>query len=155
MVDLAGKIHNSLIARDKTLSVAESCTGGLLSKMLTDLPGSSSYFILGIVAYSNKAKESLLKVDSKIIQKEGAVSAKVAMAMANSVRNLAKADFGVVITGIAGPTGISVQKPVGLVFIAATSSKKSICSKFVFKGRRASIRKTASLKALELLNKIL
>lgn len=146
------QVHNLLIKDKKTVSVAESCTGGLLSKLLTELSGSSGYFILGIVAYSNKAKVNILGIPFSLIAEKGAVSREVAKRMAQSVRKLAKTDFGIGITGIAGPTGGTPQKPVGSVFIAVDSVNKKLCKKFFFLGRRATIRKKAALKSLELLN---
>lgn len=151
----ASQIHSSLIKRQKTVSVAESCTGGLLSKLLTDLSGSSKYFILGVVAYSNSAKVRILRISPLILAKKSAVSKDVAQKMAKSVRSLAKTDFGIGITGIAGPTGGSLQKPVGSVFIAIDSKTKKICKKLCFKGNRAAIRKKAALKTLELLRKFI
>ena len=154
MQDIALKIHTSLLKRPKTLAVAESCTGGLLSKLLTDIPGSSKYFTLGVVAYSNKAKERILKVPSSIIAKKGAVSYEVAQRMAEAARKLIKADIGIGITGIAGPSGSSQGKPVGTVFIALDTKNNKICEKFHFMGNRASIREKTALKALELLKTI-
>ncbi len=145
------KIHKALIKKQKTLAVAESCTGGLLSSFLTSLPDSSNYYILGIVTYSNKAKENILKIPHSIIQKNGAVSKVVAEMMANSVRRLAKADYGIGISGIAGPGGATPKKPIGTVFIAVIDQSKKISKKFVFKGKRTLIQRQAALKAMELL----
>jgi len=108
---LAGVVGRLLTERGKTLAVAESCTGGLLAKMLTDVPGSSEYFIEGLVTYANRAKERLLDV-------HGAVSAEVAEAMAQGCRRASGTDFAISITGIAGPGGGSANKPIGLVFVA-------------------------------------
>ena len=151
MAKISSQIHKILINHGKTISVAESCTGGLLSKLLTELSGSSNFFILGVVPYNNKVKESVLKIPGKIIRKNGAVSAEVAKRMAKSVKKIAKTDFGVGITGIAGPTGGSIQKPVGTVFIAVSDKKQTICRKYIFSGSRSMIRKKSALKALELL----
>jgi len=144
-------VRNLLVKYKKTISVAESCTGGLLSNLLTYISGSSRYFVLGVVPYSNKAKEKVLGIPGELIAKKGPVSKEVALAMSDSVRKLAKTDFGIGITGIAGPTGGTMTKPVGTVFIAINARNKKICKKFIFKGSRASIRKVAALKALELL----
>lgn len=146
------QIHRYLIKNKKTIAVAESCTGGLLSSILTQTPGSSQYFFLGIAAYSNTAKVSLLKIPAKLIMEKGAVSEEVAKNMAGCVRQLAKTDLGIGITGIAGPGGGSPEKPVGLVFIAIDGKNKRVCRRFIFKGSRISIRKTAVLKTLEMLN---
>ncbi len=155
MERLIAKIHQLLLKKEKTLAVAESCTGGLLSKLLTDLSGSSQYFKLGAVVYSNQAKQSVLGIPGRIIAKEGAVSAKVASLMASRARKLAASDFGIGITGIAGPGGGSKEKPVGTVFIAVESKGKKTCRRSLFKGNRASIRRQSALKALELLKTFL
>jgi len=149
------KIHDLLIQKEKTIAVAESCTGGLLSALLTRVSGSSQYFMLGVTSYSNSAKTAILKIPSMVIAKNGAVSKNVADRMAASVRRLAKTDFGIGITGIAGPTGNSPAKPVGTVFIAIDSKTKKICNRYIFKGSREAIREKAALKSLELLEKIL
>jgi PncC family amidohydrolase len=145
------QIHKLLIKNGKTIAVAESCTGGSLSHLLTSQSGSSKYFILGVIPYSNKAKSKILKISAKLIAQKGAVSREVAEKMAQAVRKLAKADLGIGITGIAGPIGGTPQKPVGTVFIAVSHKDKTFCKKSHFTGTRASIRKKASLKALELI----
>ena len=147
--------HNLLIKNKKSIAVAESCTAGFLSNLLTQIPGSSQYFILGVIAYSNKTKENILKIPTHIIAKKGAVSKNVAKLLAKSVRLMAKTDFGIGITGIAGPGGGSKEKPVGTVFIAIDTKNKKICNKFNFSGSRTTIRKKAALKALELLNRLI
>ena len=141
----------SLLKSGKTIATAESCTAGLLSSLLTQAPGSSKYFILGAATYSNEAKKKILGIPASIIRKNGAVSKETALLMTKNVRKLAKADFGISITGIAGPTGGSLAKPVGTAFIALSSKNKNICKKFVFKGSRNAVRKQATLKALKLL----
>ncbi len=151
MQNLIIQIHKRLLESGKTLATAESCTAGLLSALLTQFSGSSKYFILGIATYSNQAKEDILGIPSSAIRKKGAVSREIALLMAQNVKKLAKADFGISITGIAGPTGGTPQKPVGTVFIAISSKNKNACKKFIFKGNRNTIRKQASLQALQLL----
>lgn len=148
------QINKILIKNKKSIAVAESCTGGLLSNLLTQIAGSSKYFILGVVVYSNKAKINILKIPSYIIAKEGAVSKDMACRMAQSIRKLTYSDFGIGITGIAGPTGATPRKPIGTVFIAIDSENKKVCKKFHFIGKRITIRKKASLKALELLMRV-
>ena len=155
MKHVVNQVHKFLIKKKITLAVAESCTGGLLSKLLTDLPGSSKYFILGIVAYSNRAKHKLLGIPAKLTAQKGAVSREVARNIAKQVRKIAQTDFGIGVTGIAGPTGGTSQKPVGTVFIAIDTKNKNICKKFHFMGSRSLIRKKAALKSLELLKSIL
>lgn len=149
------QIHRLLLKNRKSIAVAESCTGGLLCAMLTQVSGSSQYFILGIVAYSNNAKETILKVPHMSIAKKGAVSKEVARKLAESVRKLAGADFGIGVTGIAGPTGATPQKPIGTVYISIDTKNKNLCKKFIFKGNRSVIRKKAAIKALELLKTVL
>jgi nicotinamide-nucleotide amidase len=149
------QIHSLLIKKRKTVTVAESCTGGQLSNLLTCLSGSSQYFILGVVAYNNKVKQGVLSIPASLIAKNGAVSLPVACLMAKSVRKLAGTDFGIGITGIAGPTGATPGKPVGTVFIAIDSKNKKICQKFHFTGNRSAVRKKAALKSLDLLKKML
>jgi len=155
MQTIATQIHNSLLKTKRTIAVAESCTGGLLSSLLTKESGSAQYFILGVVSYSNKSKENILSVPPKLIATKGAVSQETAQNMAQSVRKLAKTDYGISITGIAGPTGDTSQKPVGTVFIAISSTSKAICKQFNFSGNRASIRKQSATTALKLLRQFI
>ena len=155
MQDIVNHIHKLLIKNKKTIAVAESCTGGQLSNLLTQIPGSSAYFILGVVAYSNQAKATILNIPPAIIAKEGAVSKDVATVMAEAVRKKAKTDLAIGITGIAGPTGATEKKPLGTVFIAINSKRKKLCKKFYFKGNRLTIRKKTALKSLELLKSII
>lgn len=140
-----------LIKNGKTIACAESCTSGLISSLLTSISGSSQYFTLGVIAYSNKSKIKILHLPSSIISKYGAVSKETAILMAQNIRKIAKTDLSISSTGIAGPTGATIRKPLGTVFIAVSSKNKTICKKFAFKGTRASIRKQAALKALSLL----
>ena len=149
------QIHKLLLKKQKTLAVAESCTGGLLSYLLTSLSGSSEYFVLGLVLYNNLAKSSLLGIPACLIEQKGTVSGPIAVLFAERVMKLAKTDFGIGITGIAGPTGAKPNKPVGMVFIAVDSKKQKSCHKFHFSGSRSEIRKTAALKALQLLKPLI
>jgi len=144
-------VAKALLRKRKTIGVAESCTGGLVSHRLTNISGSSGYYKMGLVAYSNKAKENLLGVSAKLIAKYGAVSKQIALEMAIGIRFLASTDIGMAITGIAGPTGGTKSKPVGLVYIALASGKKRIVKEFRFKGSREDIKLQASRAALELL----
>ncbi|MFA5200685.1 MAG: nicotinamide-nucleotide amidohydrolase family protein [Candidatus Omnitrophota bacterium] len=145
------EIHNKLLTGKKTVSVAESCTGGLVSSLLTSESGSSGYFLLGVVAYSNKSKEKILGIPAKIIKKYGAVSCHVAKLMAENIRKKAGSDFGVSITGIAGPGGALKNKPVGTVFIGLSKKNKNICKEFLFCGNRQNIRNKSAREALHLL----
>ncbi|MDI6606493.1 MAG: CinA family protein [Candidatus Omnitrophota bacterium] len=153
MEPLISHIHSRLIKKTMTIAVAESSSGGLLAKTLTDISGSSNYFILGIVAYNNSAKKSILKIPAKVISLKDAVSEEVARRMAQGVRKLAKADIGIGITGIAGPTGGTAAKPVGTVFIAIDTKSKNFSREFCFRDSRSSVRKKSVTKALELLKR--
>jgi nicotinamide-nucleotide amidase len=136
-----------------TLAVAESCTGGLLAQRLTEVPGSSKYFIEGVVTYSNDAKTRALGVEPILLLEHGAVSAPVAEAMAEGIRKRADTDFGLAITGIAGPGGGSDEKPVGLVYIALASESGTEHRKLNIPGDRHLVRWRASQAALDLLRR--
>lgn len=155
MQDIVKQTHKLLIRKKMTIAVAESCTGGLLSSMLTRYSGSSAYFLAGTVVYSNKAKRDLLKIPAKSIDSHGAVSRQVAIAMAANVRKLAKADLGIGITGIAGPTGGTAEKPKGTVYISGASKHKIICKKHLFHGSRSAIRTRAAYTALIILKELI
>lgn len=136
-----------------TLAVAESCTGGLISQRLTDVAGSSKFFIEGVVAYSNDSKMKTLGVEPVLLLEHGAVSAEVAEAMAEGIRKRAGTDFGLSITGIAGPGGGSEEKPVGLVYIALADDAHAESRKLMIPGDRQLIRWRSSQAALDLLRK--
>ncbi|MBA2646761.1 MAG: competence/damage-inducible protein A [Pyrinomonadaceae bacterium] len=136
-----------------TLAVAESCTGGLIAERLTEVAGSSAYFTEGIVAYANEAKVRLLGVPSDLIAEYGAVSAEVAEAMAEGARARGETDFGLSVTGIAGPGGGSEEKPVGLVYIALSDDAHTEHRKLMLPGDRQLIRSRASQAALDLLRR--
>jgi len=142
------KIIQALIDRKKTLTTAESCTGGLLTHRLTDIPGCSKVLKAGLILYSNEAKEALLKIPSAVLKKHGAVSDEIAILMAKKVRSKFKTDFGI---GIAGPTGGSRSKSVGLVFVAVHTVNEALCLKCQFSGTRQQIKKQATQQALALL----
>lgn len=137
-----------LIKNRLTLSVAESCTGGLVSKTLTDIPGSSNFLLFDVVVYSNLSKVKLLKVPQKILKQFGAVSAETAQSMIQGLEKIIKTDISVSVTGIAGPTGGSKKKPLGTVFIGIKYRGKMIVQKYNFLGSREKIR-------LHTLNKIM
>ncbi|MGD8786376.1 MAG: nicotinamide-nucleotide amidohydrolase family protein, partial [Phycisphaerales bacterium] len=137
--------------RKKTIALAESCTGGTVAKMLTDLPGASEYFKYGWITYSNSAKTSELNVNPDLIEKYGAVSEQVAEAMAKGAREKAGADFAIGITGIAGPTGGTEQKPVGLVYISVDSSDFSETKRCLLSRNRQFTRLRAAQTALNML----
>ena len=134
-----------------TLAIAESCTGGLISNRITDVSGCSVYFIGGVIAYSNTIKERLLGVSSALIEKHGAISKQTALGMAKGIRRLARTEIGIGVTGIAGPTGGTKAKPVGLVYIALVTRKRQIIKEFRFKGSRKNIKFQASEAALKML----
>lgn len=148
---LEKRIGELLRERLLTIGLAESCTGGLVAGRITDAPGSSSYFMAGLVTYSNKAKTKFLSVPDEIIARHGAVSKIVAEHMAKGVRAAAGVDIGLSITGIAGPAGGSPEKPVGTVFIALATKKKTFVRKFLFSGGRREVRKHSSEEALTML----
>ncbi|MDD5561167.1 MAG: CinA family protein [Candidatus Omnitrophica bacterium] len=148
---IISEIHNQLLHQKKTIAIAESCSGGLLCAKLTQKPGASAYFLLGIVAYSNSSKEKILQVPAKLISKYGAISRQVAISMAEGIRKKSKADLGIGITGLAGPGGSSVNKPVGTVFISLSEKDKNICRRFTFRGSRHGIRNKTIAEALRLL----
>lgn len=149
-------ILGELLARQKkTLAVAESCTGGSIANLVTNIPGSSVYFMGGVTAYSNQAKIGILKVPERIVQEEGVVSRSCAIAMAQNVRVIFHADIGIGLTGIAGPDGGSTQKPVGSVYIAVTDGEKTICKLFRYEGDRMQIKEKASETALRMVKELL
>jgi len=146
-------VGRRLAMTEFTLAVAESCTGGLIAQRLTSVPGSSKYFIEGLVTYSNESKTRLLGVDKKIIREFGAVSQQVARDMARGVRHRAKTDFGLAVTGIAGPDGGTEEKPVGLVFIALADDAHTEHKRLMLPGDRELIRWRASQAALDMLRR--
>lgn len=150
---LAEVLEARLAARGETLAVAESCTGGLVAKQLTDVPGSSRVFWGGVVAYDNRAKETLLGVPSAMLARSGAVSAAVARAMATGLRGRAGVHHALSITGVAGPAGGSKGKPVGLVFAAWASRDGVRHWKKLFLGNRGEIRERASRWLLDALRR--
>jgi nicotinamide-nucleotide amidase len=142
-----------LVMRQKTLAVAESCTGGLLSERLTQIPGSSNYYLGGAVCYSNELKTRLAGVPPNLIEENGAVSKPVALALAEGIRKRTGASIGVGITGIAGPGGSSAEKPVGQVFIALADERGTQVREFRFPGDRERIRFWSTQAALEMLRR--
>ncbi len=135
---------------NKTIAVAESCTGGLVSDRLTNIPGISEFFLEGVVAYSNKAKIDILGVPEDLILKCGAVSPQVAKAMAEGIKNRSLANIGIGITGIAGPTGATKEKPVGLVYVAIVVDDSAEVKEYRFRGSRIDIKKFSANTALNM-----
>lgn len=146
-------VGDLLRANHATLATAESCTGGLLAGRLTEVAGSSDYFIEGVVSYANEAKIDLLSVPRELLETHGAVSEQVAEAMAAGIRARAGTTFGIGITGIAGPGGGSEEKPVGLVYIALADANESKARRLVFPGDRQFIRSLAVNAALDLIRR--
>jgi PncC family amidohydrolase len=148
--DPAQKVQELCLRRGWSIAVAESCTGGLLGGSLTDLPGSSGYFLGGVIAYSNDLKTSLLNIPSTLLDSEGAVSRPVVEAMAQGVAAVTNADCGISVTGVAGPSGGTPEKPVGTVWVAVSLPSGTVSRLFTFSGDRRVIREKTVEAALEL-----
>lgn len=150
----ASELVGLMIQNRFTLTTAESCTGGLIASAITDISGASAVFNQGVVTYANEAKTALLNVPLPMLAHYGAVSKAVARAMAEGARIKAGSDLAVAVTGIAGPTGGTPEKPVGLVYIAAASRDDSLVQQHLFSGNRQEIRMQAVLAALVLCREI-
>ncbi|KJS23422.1 MAG: hypothetical protein VR72_00950 [Clostridiaceae bacterium BRH_c20a] len=148
-------IGDLLLEKKLTLGTAESCTGGLIAKRITDISGSSEYFLGSVVAYDNSVKEKVLGVSGDTLLKFGAVSEETALAMAHGANKLLRTDFALASTGIAGPGGGTESKPVGLVYISLVGQNISICNKCLFLGNRDEIRRRSATLALNLLKRSL
>jgi nicotinamide-nucleotide amidase len=153
--ELPQLIGNILRETSRTIAVAESCTGGLLGKLFTDIPGSSDYFLGGVISYSNDMKIKMLNVPDATIESHGAVSEETARYMAEGIRNLSGATIGVSITGIAGPGGGTEEKPVGLTYVGLTTLEKTITRKHNFGTVRERNRMRAAYYALDMIRKYL
>ena len=151
LCDQAQKVLNKFAEKNLKISTAESCTGGLLSALLTEISGSSKVFDRGFVTYSNQAKNEMLGVKKETLESFGAVSKEVAKEMAEGALKNSKSDVSLAITGIAGPTGDSKRKSVGLVFIATCFDGKTLVQEFNFSGNRGEVRISAVASALEML----
>ena len=152
MKKLSKKIIKLLIKKNLKISLAESCTGGLLSSSITSISGSSKVFNLGIVAYSNEAKINILKISKKIIRIHGAVSHETCLSMLKNLNRISKTSISLSITGIAGPRGGTKKKPVGLVYIGIKKGNKTLVKKYLFKNKqRLLIQRAAVNKALNLI----
>ena len=153
-MNLNQKVFSILKKKKLKISIAESCTGGLLSTSITSISGSSKVFSMGLVTYSNQSKINILKIPKNIIQKYGAVSAQCCLSMVNNLSKISKSKMCVSITGIAGPKGGTKQKPVGLIYIGVKNGKKIVVSKNQFKNKgRSAIQKATVKKALNLILK--
>ena len=146
-------LHKKLIKKRMTISVAESCTGGLLAHNLTKLANSSKYFQMGLTTYSNQAKIKILKINKNIIKKHGAVSRECCLAMVKNLAKISKSKINVSITGIAGPGGGTKSKPIGLIYIGIKKSNKLLISKNIFSQRSRGLIQNATVKkTLEIIN---
>lgn len=153
--DMETVLGSLLRQHQLTLALAESCTGGLIAQRITNCPGSSAYFLGGVVSYANSLKSEFLGVPEDLLASRGAVSREVAEAMANGIRLRCRADIGLAVTGIAGPEGGSAEKPVGTVYMGIATASGNWVSKFHFKGDRGQIREMAGQTALDLVRKYL
>ena len=149
--DLSRRVGELLRARGLTVSVAESCTGGLLGDCLTDVPGSSDYFLGGVLSYSNDAKHRLLGVSDETLATHGAVSAVCAREMAQGVRRLLHSDVGISVTGIAGPGGGTDGKPKGLTYLCLATADREIDRSELWQGDRRANKESSALVALHML----
>tara|TARA_A100001011_G_C14248879_1_gene816923 strand:- start:536 stop:1003 length:468 start_codon:yes stop_codon:yes gene_type:complete len=155
-MSLNKKIFLLLKKKNLKISVAESCTGGMLSSAFTSISGSSKIFTMGMVTYSNQAKIDILKISKKIIKNYGAVSVQCCLAMANNLSKISKSNICISITGIAGPKGGTKQKPVGLVYVGIKKNKIIKINKYLIKNRgRRYIQNTTVKKALQLIHNFL
>ncbi len=148
MSRVAWRIQQGCVGSGWTLAVAESCTGGLITHQLTNVPGSSRYVLLAVVAYHDAAKVHLLRVPQRLLRRHGAVSASVVRRMAQGVWRVAGATFGLAVTGIAGPMGGTPRKPVGTVYIAIASARRTWTFYHHFRGSRLQIKRQAAETAL-------
>ncbi len=145
---LEQEVARLLLSLRITIAVAESCTGGLICHRLTNVSGSSDYLERGVVAYSNRSKTELLGISEQVIEEHGAVSEVCVRAMASSVKHLAGTDLGLSVSGIAGPTGGTLEKPVGTVYIAMAWNEDVQCWRHFFEGSRTEIKQQTSEEAL-------
>jgi PncC family amidohydrolase len=149
---LAARLQAACLARGLTVATAESCTGGLVAHLLTEVPGSSGYLRGGVVAYADEVKRSVLGVPAAVLEAHGAVSAQVAVAMAEGVRTAIGSDLGVAVTGVAGPDGGTAAKPVGLVYVAvAGGGAPAEVRRYLWPGDRSGNKAASAEAALELL----
>ena len=151
----AGLVGMFLVLKNATIATAESCTGGQVAERLTSVPGSSRYFLSGVICYSNESKMELAGIPPLLLEMQGAVSEEIARGLAESVREKVAATIGVGITGVAGPTGGSAEKPVGTVHVAVASPQEVRHRLFMFPGSRDRIRWQATQAALDMVRRVL
>lgn len=147
----AQQVVDLLLSRKKTLSLAESCTGGMIAAALVDCPGVSAALLEGCVCYSNEAKMRTLHVLTETLQQFGAVSSQCALEMVHGICDYTDSDYAIAVTGIAGPDGGSAEKPVGLVYMAVTDGVQERVARQVFAGGRTQVRQAAAVYALHML----
>ncbi|BCE00143.1 CinA family protein [Marinicellulosiphila megalodicopiae] len=152
---LVDELHQICELKNITISTAESCTGGLVSSNITEKSGVSSWFLGGVVSYANQCKQNILKVSAENLDTFGAVSEPVALQMAQGANRVTGSDFSVALTGIAGPEGGSIDKPVGTVWIAWAKHNQAKAECFLFEGDRNAVREQAVMQALKGLIKII
>jgi len=151
LVALAERIGELCRSAGITIALGESCTGGLVGHLVTEIPGASAYLRGGVVAYADAAKEAFLDVPPGALSEHGAVSAQVALAMAAGARGRFEADVGIAVTGISGPSGGSPQKPVGLTYVAVADAAGSTVRRFVWQGDRSANKRASARATLDLL----
>ena len=149
------KLYLNCVKKNLIVTTAESCTGGMISSAIVHINGSSQIFKSSFVTYSNDMKSKLLNISNDLIKKNGAVSEIIAFNMAKNSLKILKANLSIAVTGIAGPTGGTIDKPVGLVWIGVGTDKKIITNKYQFNGNRLEIRQKTTYEALKLANKVL
>jgi len=150
VVALSQQVGEYLRQSGQTLATAESCTGGLIGHLITEIPGSSQYFLGGVIAYQNDVKHRILGVRQETLDTVGAVSAECAQEMAQGIRRLVQSDIGISVTGIAGPTGGTPEKPVGLTYIHLSAPNCEYGEMFVWKGSRSENKRASARAALRL-----
>jgi PncC family amidohydrolase len=149
LLDLSSQVGQALIEKQLTIATAESCTGGLMGHLLTSVSGSSSYYLGGVIAYSNEVKEAFLGVRHETLVAYGAVSEQTAKEMASGARERIGSDIGISTTGIAGPTGGTPEKPVGLVYIGLSTKDETLAFECHFKGGRMDVKESTAQTLLE------
>ena len=149
------KLYFNCIKKKLSITTAESCTGGMISSAIVHINGSSKIFKSSVIVYSNDMKNKFLKIPNDLITKNGAVSEIIAFKMAKNSLTIAKANFSIAVTGIAGPTGGSIDKPVGLVWIGIGTKEKIITNKYQFNGNRLEIRQKTTHESLKLANDVI
>ena len=149
------KLYLNCIKKNLIITSAESCTGGMISSAIVHINGSSKIFKSSLIVYSNEMKSKLLNIPNDLITRNGAVSEIVAFNMAKNSLTILKADLSIAVTGIAGPTGGSIDKPVGLVWIGIGTTEKIVTNKYQFNGNRLKIRQKTTYESLKLANKII